>query len=242
MDESDFLDEMAGAPAPVIDAPEPEAGPVRDDQGRFAPKETGVEPQPEPVAGEVSPTPDKLPKEEYEAVKGERKRRQEAEARLAALEQQLQQLQPPPAAPPTIWEDETAALQHNRQQAVQEASFHARLDTSEMLAAQAFDDFEEMRAKFLEMMAISPALQQQALAARHPWGEAYKIAKNAARAEALGATDVGEIEARLRAQIEAEYAAKAPQTTALPRSLADAPSGVSGAPMPSTDLMRELFG
>lgn len=234
-EETDFLDDMVGSGEPVTPEVQPEAKPEakRDESGRFAPKEIGVE-----DAG--SPPADMLPPEEYKELKAERRKRQDAEARIAALEQQLNP-PAPPAPPPNVWEDEAGAFAHNRQQAVSEASFNARLDTSEMLAAQAHEDFDDMRAKFIEMMAINPALQQQALQARHPWGEAYKIAKNAARVEALGAINVDEVEAKVRAQIEAEYAAKAAPAFNIPRSLADAQSGNGGAYAP-TNVLKELFG
>lgn len=197
-------------------APEPETiGQPRGDDGRFAPKqtETGVEPQ--ATAHPVPPTG--LPQEEYKAVREEREKRQALERELHALKAQ----QAPPTPPPSLWEDEEGALQHNRQQAVSEASFNARLDMSEMLAAQAHEDFDAMKAKFVEMMAINPALQQQALEARHPWEHAYQTAKNAARFEEIGATNVSELEAKLREQIKAEMAAQAPTRPTLPTSLAD---------------------
>lgn len=207
-------------------------GPPRDESGRFAPKqETGVEPQ-ESVAT-VPPTG--LPQEEYKAVREEREKRQALERELQALKAQ----QAPPAPPPSLWEDEEGALQHNRQEAVSEASFNARLDMSEMLASQAHEDFDAMKAKFVEMMALNPTLQQQALAARHPWEHAYQTAKNAARFEEIGATNVSELEAKLREQIKAEMMAQATPTPVLPSSLADSQSArvshTGGASMLSLD-------
>lgn len=222
----DNLDTFLEPVEPAIEAVEPD-GPIRDEHGRFAPK--GVEAQPEEVAEPVPPT-DKLPQEDYKALREEREKRQAAERELEAFRQQQRPIQPPPS----IWEDEAEALQHTRNQAVTEATFNARLDMSEMLASQAHaDDFDEMKAKFVDMMAMNPALQQQALEAKHPWEKAYQIAKNAAKMEALGAVDVGDMEAKLRTQIEAEYAAKAAPPSNLPQSLADSQSArasLSGAP------------
>lgn len=232
-----FSDEEQQIETPEV-AIEPEAqteGPVRDEQGRFAPK--GEEQSASPAPVEEAPF-------DHAAVIGERKRRQEAEAKLAALEAQLQANQEPAAPPPSIWEDEQAARQYDQQQTVSQATFNARLDMSEMLASQNHDDFDDKKAKFVEMMSQNPALQRQALEAKHPWEKAYQIAANAMRMEALGAVDVTDIEAKLRAEIEAEYAARQqPAAPALPNSLAGAPSG-RGTTLPGSTAfsLEDIIG
>lgn len=237
--ETDFLDNML----PTIEAPDPvevEAEPsqaARDDKGRFSPK--GVDEQPVPPTEPV----DKLPQEEYAATKDERRKRQEAERRIEALEQQLQSLQPPPEPAPSIWDDDQAALQHNQQQAVSQATYLARLDMSEMLASQAHADFDEMKAKFIELMGINPALQQEALQAKHPWERAYQIGKNAATAAELGATNVAELEAKIEARIRGELAAQPAPQQAIPSSLADAQSARLGSPSaPAPMSLRDILG
>jgi hypothetical protein len=224
MEQDIFSDEEQQIEAPIeaVEAvPEPEA-PVRDDKGRFAPK--GVEES-------VSPTPVEEPQFDHAAVIGERKRRQEAEERTRLLEAQLQALANPPAPPPNIWEDEQGALDHVKNEAVtmavQQATFNNKLDMSEMMVRQANTDFDDMKAKFLEMAEQNPSLRNQALADPHPWNKAYTIAKNAAKMEALGAVDVAELEAKLREQITAEMQAKTPANP-LPNSLADAQSARGG--------------
>lgn len=229
---------------PVASEPE-QSGPVRDEHGRFAPK-AGVEQQAveEPQAEPVSPT-GQLPKEEYEAVKGERKRRQDAEARLAALERELQELRAPkepPAPPPSVWEDEQAYGGHIVSTAVQQASLNAHLNMSEMLARREHQDFDAMKASFLEMAQQNPALAQQALSDPDPWGKAYQIAKNAATMAELGATDLATLEAKLREQIKAEMAAQQPTTTPqLPASLADAQSARSVAQTPAAFSLDDIL-
>lgn len=236
----DFLEQ--GTQEPAEDTAPPETiGQPRDETGRFAPKETGVEPQPETVV-EVPPTTDKLPPEEFAGLKDERRKRQEAEQRAAALEAQIQAIQNPPAPPPSLWEDENAWGGHVVDTAVQQATFNAKLDMSEMMVRQAQPDFEDMKAKFLEMAQMNPSLQQQALADPHPWNKAYTIASNAAKMEALGAVDVTDLEAKLREKIMAEMQAQPPAPT-LPTSLADAQSGrvstTGAAPMLTlTDILR----
>lgn len=243
MDElDDFLDQGTQTTEPTTEAQQPETiGQPRDEAGRFAPKETGVEPQ--ETADTVPPTADKLPPETFKGLKEEREKRQALERELEALKQQFQSNQQPPAPPPSIWEDDQAALSHVRDDAVatavQQATFNARLDMSEMMVRQANPDFEEMKAKFLQMAELNPTLRQQALADPHPWNKAYSIAKNAAKMEALGAVDVSELEAKIRAELEAKYAAQPPQAPTLPTSLADAQSARSTASQPQGLLTLE---
>lgn len=245
MDElEDFLGNGT-EPADVTTDAEPTVpdGPQRDESGRFAPKQTGVEPQ---ETAEVPPTeqPDKLPPETFKALKEEREKRQNLERELQALRDQYRQPPTPPAPPPTVWDDEQGAFAHNRQQAVEQANFTSALNTSEMIASQAFPDFDEKQAKFREMAAINPALEQQALSTRHPWKTAYEIATNAMRIEALGAINVDEVEAKLRAEIMAEMQATPPAAaTPLPRSLADAQSSrLPGSAPPQMLSMADILG
>lgn len=195
--------EPAQEPAPV-EAP---SGPVRDENGRFAAKETGVE--------DTGPPPDKLPQDEYKAIREEREKRQRLEAELDALRNTVQQLQTPaepPAPPPSVWDDEQAYGGHIVSQAVQQATFNARLDMSEMMVRQANPDFDDMKAKFLELAGTNPALREQALADPHPWNKAYQIAKNAAAVEELGAVDLNDLRAKMRDELLAEMQAQAPVT------------------------------
>lgn len=195
------------APEPQNIPDEAPDGPVRDEKGRFASK-TGVE--------EAGPPPDKLPQDEYKAIREEREKRQALEREITALKEQFQSLQQPkepPAPPPSIWEDEQGYGQHITGQAVSQASFNARLDMSEMLASQAHEDFDDVKAKFLEMAQSNPALAQQALQARHPWEKAYQIAKNAATMAELGATNLDELKAKIRDELMAEMQAQPPAST-----------------------------
>lgn len=197
----------------------------RDDAGRFAPK--GVEES-------ASPAPvDKLPQEEYAALKGERERRQAAEARIAALEAQLN----PPEPPPSIFEDEQGWQNHFGQQVASQATLNAKLDVSEMLVRDKHPDFDEMKAEFLELAQANPAIVQQAMADPHPWAKAYHIAKNARTMKELGATDLDTLREKLRAEILAEQAVK-PSIT-LPNSLATAQNTRGVAPVQSGPLTIE---
>jgi hypothetical protein len=207
--------QVDAAPEPQDEPESPLDGPQRGPDGKFvARQQSDVE--------EPGPSPDKLPKEDYKAIREEREKRQALQAELETLRQQvqsLQQPQEPPAPPPSVWDDEQAYSGHLVGTAVQQASFNAKLDMSEMLAAQAHEDFDDVKAKFLEMAQGNPALAQQALAQKHPWEAAYRIGKNAMTAAELGATNVDELKAKLREELMAEMQGQAPARPSMPPSL-----------------------
>lgn len=204
-----------------------EAEPVKAEQprgpdGKFAPK------------GETDAPPASTEENAFDgkATLAERRKRQEAEARIAALEAQLSQLANPPAPPPDMFEDQEGWQQSFGQQVTQQATTHAalnaKLDTSEMLARDKFDDFDDMKALFLDLAKENPSLTQQALTDSHPWRKAYQLAKNHEKMTALGAVDVTELEAKIRAEIEAKIAAEKPQVE-IPETLAASQSGRTAA-------------
>lgn len=222
----------------------------RDEQGRFAPKTTGVEESAavheNPVEAQSEPPSDKLPKEDYKAVREEREKRQAVERQLEELRQQINsQPKEPPPPPPSIWEDDQAWQQHFGTQIAQQASFNAKLDMSEMLARQNNPDFDEVKTEFLRMAESNPALAQQALGDPHPWAKAYQIAKNAKTMQELGATDLDGLKAKLREELMAEMQQETPAATRLmlPPTLSTAQnvgsrSGpVWGGPTPLADLL-----
>lgn len=197
----------------------------RGPDGKFAPKGETESASPAPV--------EKEPEFDHQAVIGERRRRQEAEARAAELEQRLTELQNPPAPAPDLWENTEGWQQHFGGQvvstAVQQATFQANLNMSEMMMRQNNPDFDDMKATFLELMVENPTLQQQALADPHPWNKAYQIAKNYKTMQELGTVSVDEMKAKLREEVAAEYAAKQPAPPQLPNSLADSQSSRASA-------------
>jgi hypothetical protein len=221
------IDEMLGdepetqPEAVVEEAPEvvEEAQPetverARGADGKFVSKEA--------EAPAEAPT-DQLPREEYGVVRAIRDENKELKAQLAAIQERLSaQPQAPAAPPPSIWEDEQAWQENFGQTVAGQAAFNARLDTSEMLAAQAYSDFEEVRPKILEHMASNPALQQQVLGDRHPWNKAYQIVKNHEKMQALGAVDLDDLKSKLEAEIRAKLLEEAPQR------LPSAPPTISG--------------
>lgn len=238
-DEPDAVEPVEEQKQPEPEAtPEPVAEPTaeqvaRDDKGRFAPKDE-------------APT-DRLPPDEYKAIRDERAKRQAAEARIAELERQNAA---PPEPLPSIWEDDAAWQQGFGNQvvstAVQQATFNAKLDMSEMMVRAANPDFEDVKAEFLRLAEENPALRQQALADPHPWDRAYKIAKNHKAIAELGATDVQSLEQKLREQIMAEMAVAntPPARPGLPPTLSGQPSVANRSgpawtgPTPLDDILR----
>lgn len=160
-----------------------------------------------------APPADRLPQEEYGALRAIRDENKGLKAELEALRNQFQQSQQPKeplAPPPSLWEDEQGWQQHFGSQIAQHAAFNARLDISEMMARDKHEDFDAMKASFLEMAQQNPAVVQQALGDPHPWAKAYQIAKNAATMAELGATDLETLRAKLREEIMAEQQAQPP--------------------------------
>jgi hypothetical protein len=218
MENEDLDDILNGAPQP--EAPpevaqaeaEAQAGPPRDEHGRFAPKGEMEAAEP-PQAAPPAATDDEGPPIPRKALLDERSKRQALEAELQRAREQLQAFQYPPQAPPSIFDDEQGWEQHFGQtvvqQAVSQATQNARLDMSEMMVRQAHPDFEEKKAAFLEAMQATPGLAERARQDPHPWNFAYQYVVNQQRMNELSAVNVADLEAKLRAQIQAEYEAKA---------------------------------
>lgn len=219
-----------------VDNAEPALGsPDRDEHGRFKAKEKGEKEEAPPASDPVN-----VP---VTALQEERRKRQELEQEIAAIKQQFAQANAEP--PPSLWEDENRWQQNLRSQIMQETvqftALNARLDTSEMLSRQAHaNDFEEMKAKFLEMAQQTPQLQQQALSDPHPWEKAYQIAKNARTMEELGANSLEDVIKAERAKWEAELksvAPKFPTSTVQDGSVASRGGPVWSGPVSDRDIL-----
>lgn len=237
-------------PDPVAETPqeEPQAetkAPQRDEKGRFAPK------------GETEDAPpasdDKASKGLEAGIAAERKKRQEWETKYAELErkiaemQQAQQPKEPPAPPPSVWEDDAAAFDYHKQDAVsaavQQSAYLARLQTSELLMMQAEPEFVSVKQDVYEFVGSNPAINAEVQNSPHPWQTAFKAYKNHQTMQQLGTTDLGEIEAKLREKIMAEMQAQQPPQPALPRSLADAQSARGErTPAPQPLRLEDILG
>lgn len=216
------LDELLNdEPAEVVEeqqveSAEAKADRERDEKGRFASK--GVDEG-------APPAPDKLPQDVYEPLKAVRDENKALKDRLAAFERQMEEQRNPPPPPVSVFEDEQAWQQQFGgqvvSQAVNQATFNAKLDMSEMMVRQANADFDDMKEAFLALAEQNPSLTQQALADPHPWNKAYQIAKNHKAMQELGATDVDSLKAKIREELMNEMQAQVPPVTrsAIPPSL-----------------------
>lgn len=207
MTEGTSLDDLLNASPEPETVTEPVETRERDEHGRFAAKETGVEPaEPEGEAEPVPPT-DKLPQEEYKAIKEEREKRQTLERELETLKTQIQQFQAqqnPPEPPPSLWEDEEGWGGNLVKTAVTQSTHQSRLMTSEMLMRQAEPEFDSLMSVYVELERANPAIIPQVMNNPHPYAEAIKIAKNQRAMQELGAVNVSELEAKMREKIMAE--------------------------------------
>lgn len=192
-----------------------------------------VEPEQLAAKGEeksASPAPVEEQPFDHAAVKAERTRRQDAERERDELRKQIEASQTPVEERVSLWDDDAKWQEQFgseiSNQAVSQATFNAKLDTSEMLARDKFDDFDARKEEFLALAKENPALTQQALNDPHPWRKAYQLAKSHATMTELGATDVDTLRAKIREELEAEMAQKPP--VQIPSSLAGNQSSRGG--------------
>lgn len=189
-------------------------------------------PQGEPAATPAAPTEDRgyIP---IAAVLDEREKRQKAEREAEELrrwkaEQEAKQSSPPP----DFFTDPDQRLSYERQQFAQEL-WNEKLNTSELIARQAFGDdvVEAAQKAFAAAAAQNPALAMDLRRHVHP----YKFVVDWHKRERF-LSEVGpdpdawsqKREAELRAKIEAELreklAAETPPARRPPVSLASAPA------------------
>lgn len=220
-------------------------GTQRDEKGRFAPK--GEKEDAPPASEDKS-------KGLEAGISAERKKRQETEQQLEQLRRELEQIrasqQPkePPAPPPSLWDDEQAWQQHFGGQlvstAVEQASYQAKLQMSEMMVSEKFEDFGEIKDQLIEFVGQNPAINQQVAQSTNPWLTAYNAFKSQQTMQELGATNLDELKAQLLEQIKAEQAQAGLPQPNLPRSLADAQSSKGGntAPVSQPLTLEEILG
>lgn len=191
-------------------------------------EETGEQSQPEPEPVEEaeagSPPADKAAKGQEAAIVAERRKRQEVEAQLEQLRREISaKPKEPETPPPSIWEDEQGAFQHFGgqavSQAVQRATFEAKLNHSEFYARKNIDGFGDAWDDLNAWLSENPSVAQQATSDIDPWGYAYRAFQNQRTMQELGATDLKSLEAKIREKILAEQQAQQPPAPSMPRSL-----------------------
>jgi hypothetical protein len=234
--------EPEATPEPVAEEPK---GPVRDEKGRFAPK------------GETesaSPAPVNEPPLDHAAVLGERRRRQEAEARIRELEQRMAQFQQPtyqptahpaPQAAPSFefnedlyWSNPQQFLdgfaQNIRQSVMQEVQgiipqmvTGVSIDRAEQAARARYEDYDQAIAAFREVALVTHSVREKMAVQADPAEFAYQECKRLLEMSNYGSTNEY-IEAEVARRLAAIQQVAKPAPI-IPVSLADAPaSGPSG--------------
>lgn len=131
------------------------------------------------------------------ALQDERRKRQKLAERLSSMEQQAAA-----AARPDPFEDPAGAAEFDRRENA-ESSFRLRCDMSQEMMRQAHADYDEVESLFVEAAQMNPALAVQL--ANHPFPARFAYQQGSRFREVL-------------------QAGAPQQHTALPESLAEAPS------------------
>lgn len=255
-DEPEVVTEEVATEEPE-QAPEPEApaeGQPRGPDGKFAPKQTGVdeEPQAEPVEPDAGPPPaDHLPRDVYEPLKAVRNENRELKERLAAMERQFQQQpQQPPEMPPAFWDDPDKAIEARVAQAAemaiqryQQQQTMERINASEAAAKGRHADYEDAFRAFQQAAQANPTLIQQMTSESDPAEFAYKTGRRAMDLEQVGSLDALIAAERAKWEAEAKAAIPAPAqsfpaTTATDGSVGSRSGPAWAGPAPISDLLR----
>lgn len=196
-------------PAPVIE-PTPE---VVEPQGVKEPEPAQVEP-PSPVIEERM-----VP---LKALEEERRKRQEAEAKIPVQEQKT----------PDVFEDPEGYQKHMAE-TLQQATFNERCNISRFLAKRDFPDLEQKLETFQTLVTQYPQYAAQIRNSPSPYHEMAEIVAKHEKLKAL--ENVDQVEAKLRAEIEAkvraEIKAEAEKAEALKNSI---PTSLVGMPSKGT--------
>lgn len=118
------------------------------------------------------------------AVQDERRKRQEAEARLKQYEQQLVNRQE--QAPPPDWYAEPDRAAQVMQQQVQHQIVQTKVEMSQDWAREHYPDYNELEAVFTEAADKQPHLWQQLYRHPNPAKFAYQQAKKIAAFNEIG--------------------------------------------------------
>jgi hypothetical protein len=221
--------------------------------GKYVPKE---EPKvEEPKKEEPKPEPKVEQKQDFSereraflaTAQEERRKRQELEERIKALET-------PKEAPKPFFEDPDGALKQRDDQIAQtrmefqQMMFQTRLQSAEEIARIKYQDYDQAVEIFKEVAGQAPGLIQQCMASPNPAEFAYKLGKHHKEMRDVGSVDAykQKIEKELRIKLEAEMKEKMEAELKarkdLVPSLSDARStqsnkAVWGGPPPLEDIL-----
>jgi ribosome modulation factor len=222
---------------PVADSPAPTAEPVEEPQAEPVEHDAGEDEHPAVTTKQVP----------LAALKDERKKRQQLERELAEMRGKVEGLtarnqdQTPKASEPEPQQSEEEFFKSPvqfTQQVVQRALSQQRLELSEAMAREKYEDYDDAVQAFVEAAKTNPALIAGMRSATLPAEYAYRSGKTYQEVSKYGgdiATMREQMRKELRAELEAEAKTKtAESVTKQPTSLAQA-RGVSGQYASSDD-------
>jgi len=180
-------------------------------------EEQGVEaeePQDEPPASE-EPEQSHIP---VAALKDERTKRQAAEENARLLQERLQQFEAYYAQQQGGEVEEDDPVELFAQQIMGRAEtriLEAKVQITETLARQKWDDYDEMADVFKEAAVANPFLVEELKRAPDPAAYAYGVAQKIHEAKGLTTAQTrAQIEAEIREELKAEIGLKAPTSLA----------------------------
>lgn len=215
----------AEAPVEATEAPTETVERPRGPDGKFIAKA-------EPEVPAEGPAPIEPPID-HAALIGERRRRQEAEAREAEKDRLIAEFQSrqPQTPPPDFWDDPDQAFNHRLQTVLPDITERIRSELrvervkeSADDARSRYQDYDQTIDVFHQLATQNPSLQQQMLMARDPAEFAYKTAKTHQQVQSYGS-----IEQMIEAEVAKRLTAQPAPTAPIPDTLADAQSS-RGAP------------
>lgn len=181
------------------------------------------------------------------AVLDERRKRQDLERKYEELLSKQQKQEPQKA--PDVFEDQEGFTNHIGQ-TLQNEVFKARVEISQELMREKHADYDEKEAMFADMAKESPELWQKLRASAMPAKFVYETVVKAERLKAMENIDeweskkTAELEAKIRQQLEAEFAEKSKSKAAvssLKPSLANARSSAPVNDEPIDRSLKELL-
>jgi len=234
--------------------PEPDNGQPRGPDGKFLPKETGVE-QPQAAAPAAEPVPPTgqqgLPPEEFKALKEERRKRQELERQIADMQQQFAARQQAPSEQvPEFWENPDAAMQARLEQfgstlmqRWQQQQQAERIDASEQQARSKYADYDDAFHAFRQAVQANPMLAQEMARSNDPAEYAYRKGRTALELERVGSIDEllkaerQKWEAEARQAVQPAPAMSFPSSTVTERSVGGRTGPAWAGPTPLNDIL-----
>lgn len=217
----------------------------------------------------VPPTTEAKEKEEPEswtktAVIDERRKRQDAERKLAEKDAEIAALKASKAQPteqtkqeekqeepvkkverPDVWEDPEKAFAYSEQM-VEHKAFQRVVKLTEAEMKETHSDYEEMSNHFMKMARENPYLAQQLYNAPNPAKFAYNTAKNHLESQKLSDPNYKKnFEEEIRKKILAELAGKQEVSADAPKvnipDLANANSAESGDKTPEKKSLGDIL-